>query len=87
MIVLVKEPIDPANLFVATAAAGDRPVNNNTGKVISPPPPTTESINAAKNPNTIKVNNNDGSRWNIIKSTFLLFTNLIVVKIGNKVNH
>jgi len=48
--VLVNEPIVPANLFVATAADGGRPTNIRAGKEISPPPPTTESINAARKP-------------------------------------
>ena len=52
---LVREPIDPTNLFVATADAGVIPVNNKAGKAISPPPPTTESINEAKNPNKIQI--------------------------------
>jgi hypothetical protein len=29
---------------------------------MSPPPPTTESINAAKNPKAIKIINTDGSK-------------------------
>ncbi|BCC51514.1 hypothetical protein bcgnr5414_07870 [Bacillus cereus] len=53
-------PIVDANLFVATALAGFNPVNNKAGKAINPPPPTTESINAATNPKTIKIINTDG---------------------------
>ncbi len=49
--VLVNDPIVPASLFVATAADGLNPVNIKAGSEISPPPPTTESIKAAKNPN------------------------------------
>lgn len=50
-IVLVRDPIDPASLFVAIAVDGDKPVNIKAGIEIKPPPPTTESINAAKKPN------------------------------------
>lgn len=55
MKLLVKEPIELANLFVASAAVGEMPVNKRAGNVMSPPPPTTESTNAAKNPKTIKM--------------------------------
>ena len=48
--VLVNDPIVPANLLVATAADGGRPTNISAGNEISPPPPTTESINAARKP-------------------------------------
>jgi hypothetical protein len=50
--VLVNTPIVPANLFVAKAAAGGRPKNKRAGVEIKPPPPTTESMNAAKKPNS-----------------------------------
>lgn len=51
---LVSDPIVPANLFVATAAEGGRPTNIRAGKEIRPPPPTTESINAAKKPKEVR---------------------------------
>lgn len=53
--VLVNDPIVPANLFVATAADGGRPTNISAGKEISPPPSTTESINAARKPKKIRM--------------------------------
>ena len=49
----MSEPIAPASLFVATAAAGFRPTNSKAGNEIKPPPPTTESTKAARNPNEI----------------------------------
>lgn len=51
----VKEPIVPASLFVATAAVGLKPADMSAGNEIKPPPPTIESIKAAKKP---KTNNN-----------------------------
>lgn len=54
-IVLVKEPNELANLFVPKATNGGRPIANNAGVEIKPPPPTTASINAAIKPNTIMV--------------------------------
>ncbi len=42
-IVLVKEPNELANLFVPKATDGGRPIANNAGVEIKPPPPTTES--------------------------------------------
>lgn len=54
-IVLVKEPNELANLFVPKATDGGRPIANNAGVEIKPPPPTTASINAAIKPNTIMV--------------------------------
>jgi hypothetical protein len=51
--VLVKDPMELANLFVAIAADGESPENNKAGIEIRPPPPTTESMNAAKNPKNI----------------------------------
>jgi hypothetical protein len=53
-IVLVKDPIVPASLLVASAAEGEIPVNNKAGMEIKPPPPTTESMNAAINPASTK---------------------------------
>lgn len=53
--ILVKFPMDADNLFVAMAAEGGRPNDNNTGKIISAPPPTTALMNAAINPNKIKM--------------------------------
>lgn len=52
-IALVNVPIVAANLFVAIAEAGDKPTNISAGSEINPPPPTTESIKAAKKPNAI----------------------------------
>ncbi len=55
-IILVKEPNELANLFVPKATDGGRPIaNNNAGVEIKPPPPTTESINAAIKPNKIMI--------------------------------
>lgn len=54
-IVLVKEPNELANLFVPKATNDGRPIANNAGVEIKPPPPTTASINAAIKPNTIMV--------------------------------
>ena len=62
----------PANLFVATAADGLNPVNIKAGKEISPPPPTTESINAAKNPKRNNRIMSDGSKSINIKFILLL---------------
>lgn len=53
-IVLVSDPIELANLLVAIAVDGGSPVNNRAGIEISPPPPTTESINEARKPAAIK---------------------------------
>ncbi len=61
----VKEPIVPANLFVAIAAAGFKPANNNAGKPINPPPPTTESMKAAKNPKSTRIRSNCRSKSKI----------------------
>jgi len=58
-----------ASLLVATAAAGFIPVNKRAGNAIKPPPPTTESMNAAKKPNTIKIINTVGSKSNNIDSS------------------
>ncbi|CEF81315.1 conserved hypothetical protein [Staphylococcus aureus] len=54
-IALVKEPNELANLFVPKATDGGRPIANNAGVEIKPPPPTTESINAAIKPNKIMI--------------------------------
>ena len=51
--VLVKDPMELANLFVAIAADGESPENNKAGMEIRPPPPTTESMNAARKPKNI----------------------------------
>ena len=51
---LVNEPIVPANLLVAIAADGGNPVNKRAGNAIKPPPPTTESIKAARKPKMIE---------------------------------
>lgn len=56
LIALVKEPNELASLFVPSAVAGGRPMASRAGVDIKPPPPTTASINAAKNPNTIMIN-------------------------------
>ena len=55
--VLVKDPMVPASLLVATAAEG-----LNAGKEMKPPPPTTESINAAKKPKRNKIIISEGSK-------------------------
>ena len=52
--VLVKDPIELASLFVARAVEGGSPVNSRAGIEMSPPPPTTESMNAAIKPASIK---------------------------------
>ena len=54
-IALVKEPNELANLFVPKATDGGRPIANNAGVEIKPPPPTTESINAAIKPKKIMI--------------------------------
>lgn len=51
----VNDPNDDASLLVPNAIEGGIPVASNAGILISPPPPTTESINAAKNPKIIKM--------------------------------
>lgn len=56
LIVLVNVPIELANLFVPNATAGGSPIANSAGVEIKPPPPTTESINAAKKPNKTMIN-------------------------------
>ncbi len=63
---------------MATALAGFSPVNNKAGKAMSPPPPTTESINAATNPKTIKIINIDGSKYKSILVASPLVTIVIV---------
>lgn len=50
---LVSEPNELANLLVPNATAGGIPMANKAGVEINPPPPTTESIKAARNPNTM----------------------------------
>lgn len=52
--VLISDPIELASLLVAIAVEGGRPVNNKAGIEINPPPPTTESIKAAKNLKQLK---------------------------------
>jgi len=43
-----------ASLLVPNATVGGNPTNRSAGREINPPPPTTESTNAATNPATIK---------------------------------
>jgi hypothetical protein len=56
-IVEVSEPNELASLLVPSAVAGCIPTASNAGVEISPPPPTTASINAARNPKKIIINN------------------------------
>lgn len=51
----VNDPKEEASLFVPSAMDGGIPVASRAGILMSPPPPTTESINAAKNPKNIKM--------------------------------
>lgn len=53
----VNDPNDDASLLVPSAIDGGMPVASNAGILINPPPPTTESINAAKKPKIIKMSN------------------------------
>lgn len=55
LIALVNEPNELANLLVPNAIDGGKPIANNAGVEIKPPPPTTESINAAIKPKTIMI--------------------------------
>ena len=52
-IVDVNEPNELASLLVPKAMAGGIPVASRAGVDISPPPPTTASMKAAKKPNAI----------------------------------
>ena len=53
----VNDPKDEASLFVPSDREGGIPVASNAGILISPPPPTTDSINAARKPKMIKMSN------------------------------
>lgn len=56
LIALVSDPNELANLLVPSANEGGIPIANKAGVEIRPPPPTTASIKAAKNPNAIIIN-------------------------------
>lgn len=85
--VLVSDPIVPASLFVATAVEGGSPTNIRAGSEIKPPPPTTESIKAAKKPKRRSISKMFKSKSN--GKTGHLFSrcnNLIVSERGEAVN-
>lgn len=85
--VLVRDPIVPASLFVATAVEGGSPTNISAGSEINPPPPTTESINAAKKPKRRRISKILRSKSNgKIGHLFSSCNNLIVAELGGAVN-
>lgn len=85
--VLVSDPIVPASLFVATAVEGGSPTNMRAGSEMRPPPPTTESINAAKKPKRRRISKTLRSKSN--GKTGHLFSRcniLIISERGEAVN-
>ena len=85
--VLVRDPIVPASLFVATAVEGGSPTNIRAGSEINPPPPTTESINAAKKPKRRSISKILRSKSNgKIGHLFSSCNNLIVAEQRKAVN-
>ena len=59
---LASAPITAAALFVPSARCGGKPIKSSAGSEIRPPPPTTESMNAAQKPNTTRNASTSGER-------------------------